>query len=381
MEKNSIVQELIDCRKQHGLSQRALAERMNVGQYVVARIESGKASPTLRTLMRMTDALGVELRLEDEAMGKHFTAGELPKELQPYIAHLDAAKDSKQREDRQMRLAMAIADYVQDTHISEDCFSLIRAQYLNPDFLPKAQAKKRINVFHGSSVVVERPQMNRCRSTNDFGKCFYTTEYLDLAKEWAAQNMEGGKVSAYELRLDGLNVLNLNNGEYSILNWIGTILQYRVPRDLDDLQESARKYLVENFAVNLSEADVIQGYRADDSYFQYTRDFLSNTIGIDTLTEAMRLGNLGEQIAIHSKKAFNRLMFRRSYPITKDFYAKYQKRDHEARKGYADLRPKSYQEMVGKDSMTIAAIMQEGMTNHDARIPKIVFSRRPQESR
>lgn len=51
---------------------------------------------------------------------------------------------------------MAIADYVRDTHTSEDRFSLIRAQYLNPDFLPKTQAKKRINVFHGSSVVVER---------------------------------------------------------------------------------------------------------------------------------------------------------------------------------------------------------------------------------
>lgn len=47
-----------------GLSQRDLAHRAGTAQSVVARIELGEASPTLRTLNRLVAAAGFELRLE-----------------------------------------------------------------------------------------------------------------------------------------------------------------------------------------------------------------------------------------------------------------------------------------------------------------------------
>lgn len=47
-----------------GLSQRDLAARAGTAQSVVARIELGEASPTLRTLNRLVAAAGFELMLE-----------------------------------------------------------------------------------------------------------------------------------------------------------------------------------------------------------------------------------------------------------------------------------------------------------------------------
>ena len=55
-------------------------------------------------------------------------------------------------------------------------------------------------------------------------------------------------------------------------------------------------WLKEHFSVDLTGYDLVRGYRADDSYFSFARAFLSNTIPLSTLSEAMRLGNLGEQV-------------------------------------------------------------------------------------
>lgn len=55
---------LESARAMAGLSQRDLAHRAGTAQSVVARIELGEASPTLRTLNRLVAAAGFELMLE-----------------------------------------------------------------------------------------------------------------------------------------------------------------------------------------------------------------------------------------------------------------------------------------------------------------------------
>jgi transcriptional regulator with XRE-family HTH domain len=46
------------------LSQRELAQRAGTSQPAIARLEQGRASPTLATLQRLARAAGFELRLE-----------------------------------------------------------------------------------------------------------------------------------------------------------------------------------------------------------------------------------------------------------------------------------------------------------------------------
>ena len=54
---------VIEARNRAGLSQRALARKMGTTQPVVARLESGRARPSLRTLERFARATGSRLQI------------------------------------------------------------------------------------------------------------------------------------------------------------------------------------------------------------------------------------------------------------------------------------------------------------------------------
>ncbi len=52
---------VIDIRNRAGLSQAELARKMGTTQPVVARLESGRSRPSMRTLERLADATGSRL--------------------------------------------------------------------------------------------------------------------------------------------------------------------------------------------------------------------------------------------------------------------------------------------------------------------------------
>ena len=55
--------------------------------------------------------------------------------------------------------------------------------------------------------------------------------------------------------------------------------------------------------MSLETADLVIGYRADDSYFSFVKDFLNNRISLAQLQQALKLGTVGEQIVIKSQRA------------------------------------------------------------------------------
>lgn len=54
---------LIEMRERQGLTQTQLADRCGVNQADISRIERGSTSPTTRTLQKIADALGADVRL------------------------------------------------------------------------------------------------------------------------------------------------------------------------------------------------------------------------------------------------------------------------------------------------------------------------------
>ena len=52
---------VIDVRSRAGLTQKQLARKMGTTQPAVARLESGRARPSMRTLERLADATGSRL--------------------------------------------------------------------------------------------------------------------------------------------------------------------------------------------------------------------------------------------------------------------------------------------------------------------------------
>jgi len=55
---------VIAYRAEHELSQTALAKRLQMSQPAVARLESGEHNPTFPMLLRISDALGIELAID-----------------------------------------------------------------------------------------------------------------------------------------------------------------------------------------------------------------------------------------------------------------------------------------------------------------------------
>lgn len=81
-----------------------------------------------------------------------------------------------------------------------------------------------MKVFHGSDHVIRIPVYLGGKTDNDYGNGFYTTEYEDRARSWAALNGIPGKsiVNVYELDMTDLKVLDLN--DYGILAWISEVV-------------------------------------------------------------------------------------------------------------------------------------------------------------
>ena len=198
-----------------------------------------------------------------------------------------------------------------------------------------------IDIYHGTDHVVEKPLFGEGKLYNDYGRGFYCTEHLELAKEWACLSGGDGYANHYQLDRDGLSVLNLNEPEYSILNWLAILLENRKFNVAEGLPQRAKAYLLENFKVDYKQYDVIIGYRADDSYFSYAGDFVNGTLSLSDLSEAMRLGRLGEQVVLKSKKAFDALTFVEAIEAPcQEYFAKYKSRDEEARAKYRQIASK-----------------------------------------
>jgi hypothetical protein len=164
-------------------------------------------------------------------------------------------------------------------------------------------------IYHGSVSIIEKPEYGKGKPYNDYGMGFYCTQPLDLAKEWAVEENVNGFANKYCLNLQGLNILNLSDKKYNTLHWITLLLKNRVFNLKSDIAKLGKRYLLEHFNLPTENYDVIKGYRADDSYFSFAESFLNNSISLKRLSEALRFGNLGEQIVLTSPEAFEQLAF------------------------------------------------------------------------
>ena len=224
---------------------------------------------------------------------------------------------------------------------------------------------QKITIYHGSEQIVEVPTFGKGKKNNDFGLGFYCTESEELAKEWAVSSLRNGFSNRYTLDTEYLNILNLNCPDYTILNWIAVLVEHRLFTIKTPVAHRAKRYLIENFGVNDNAFDLITGYRADDSYFDYAESFLNNGISVEQLAQAMRLGKLGEQIVIKSKFAFSRLHYEGFDVAEKESYYVLRKaRDDEANRLYWEMLEKE------NDGLYIQDIMRGGIQNDDPRIPR-----------
>ena len=222
---------------------------------------------------------------------------------------------------------------------------------------------KRI-LYHGSPTIIQAPEFGKGKSYNDYGKGFYCTEHLELAKEWACTENTDGYANKYEIDTTELSVLDLSSKEYTILHWLALLVEYRKFRVSTPVMKRGVAWLREHFLIDLTPYDAVVGYRADDSYFSFARAFINNEISLKQLSYAMGLGKLGEQFVLKSPTAFEKIRFV-SYEIADNtvYYAKRKVRDDEARAAFrAEL------EKDDIDGLYMRDMIREGVKADDPRL-------------
>lgn len=197
----------------------------------------------------------------------------------------------------------------------------------------------KIILYHGTPDKIVAPKYGGGDDKHDYGRGFYLTENVELAKEWAVcrPNEENGWVHEYELECDDLKILNFQ--EKNVLAWLAELMKHRDAADSKRYRMLSAKF-IRKYGIDTSQYDVIKGWRANASYFYIAKEFVRDNIDIDILEDLLSLGGLGIQYCIKSEKAYSKLLERKenlSLVDYSEFNEKYNQRDSVARTNMRNL--------------------------------------------
>ena len=197
---------------------------------------------------------------------------------------------------------------------------------------------KKIILYHGTPDEVVNPVYGGGQDKHDYGRGFYLTEDIELAKEWAVcrPSQQNGWVHKYELDCTDLKIFDFQ--KKNVLSWLAELMKHRDAADTKRYRMLAAKF-IEKYGIDVSSYDVIKGWRADASYFYIAKEFVRDNIDVEILEELLSLGGLGIQYCLKSELAFSKLceideILSVDYT---EFNDKYNKRDIEARNKMRDL--------------------------------------------
>lgn len=218
---------------------------------------------------------------------------------------------------------------------------------------------------HGSDHIIEKPVYGAGKVNNDYGLGFYCTESVDMAKEWGVSEEQDGYANIYHLDPAGLTLLDLNDPSFCILHWLAVLMDNRTLAQRSGLASEAQAYLNAYFLPDVNAYDMIKGYRADDSYFSFAEDFVNGVISYKQLSNAMKLGKLGQQIVLKSPRSFEQIEYVGYEPAPREiWFAKKMLRDQAARRDYFhDEKLRRH-----RGDIYITNILDEEMKPNDPRL-------------
>ena len=197
----------------------------------------------------------------------------------------------------------------------------------------------KIVLYHGTPNKEVIPAFGKKKKKHDYGKGFYLTEDIELAKEWAVcrPTATNGWVHKYTLDIEELKILDFE--QKSVLAWLAELMKHRAAADSKRYRVLSEKF-IKKYGIDTDEYDVIKGWRANASYFYIAKEFVRDNIDVDILEKLLFLGGLGIQYCIKSEKAYSRLKEEPDSLLVvnyDEFNEKYNKRDVEARKNMRKL--------------------------------------------
>lgn len=151
-------------------------------------------------------------------------------------------------------------------------------------------------VYHGSQVVVRKPELRMSAHNKDFWFGFYCTVMEAQAIRWAVRFTGEGKITEFVYTPDD-SLRKLTFPKMSE-EWLDFIVACRrgVPH----------------------EYDIVEGPMANDTIFNYVQDFADGKISRAAFWELAKFKHPTHQISFHTPRALATLNFNREYTVTDD---------------------------------------------------------------
>ena len=150
-----------------------------------------------------------------------------------------------------------------------------------------------ITIYHGSNVVVEKPQILISGFYKDFGYGFYCTNIEKQAKKWALTKRGDSCISIYKYQ---------PNKEFNILSF---------PKMTDewlDFVVNCRRGIKHDF-------DIVEGPMADDQIWDYVEDFMEGNITREAFWVLAKFKYPTHQIVFCTQKSLESISFENSYSL------------------------------------------------------------------
>jgi len=156
-------------------------------------------------------------------------------------------------------------------------------------------------VYHGTTQVIDQPDVLHSKKYLDFGKGFYLTSYEDQARKWATRKAmrqnSTAVVNIYELSedWDSFKVLSFEKEDEK---WLEFVCACRRGESLN------------------TDYDIIVGNVADDDVFKTVDLYFRGLWDKQRVLKELRYYKLNNQICIVNQDALDRLLtFQSSYEV------------------------------------------------------------------
>lgn len=150
-----------------------------------------------------------------------------------------------------------------------------------------------MELFHGSNVVVEVPEIITDGNYKDFGYGFYCTNIEKQAKRWALAKRKAHIINIY-----------IYDEKHSL-----DMLQF------DQMTDDWLDFVVSCRRGNKHDYDIVEGPMADDTIWNYVEDFASGDISRNAFWELVKFKYPTHQIVFCNKAALKQIRFERSYSL------------------------------------------------------------------
>lgn len=151
----------------------------------------------------------------------------------------------------------------------------------------------QIILFHGSNVIVEKPQILQNGFYKDFGYGFYCTKFEKQAKRWALTKRKNHIVNKY---------LYNENMDINI-------------KRFDEMTEEWLQFVVDCRRGIKHDYDIVEGAMADDTIWDYIEDYIVGKISKAAFWELVKFKHPTHQIVFCTEDALKTLNFEGSYSL------------------------------------------------------------------